>query len=313
MRLLTTSPLITLPGHFVRGILNRIARRWTAAQWAWLKATRETVTIQTKQGLLTVSTRDEVIGRLLHSERQFQYDLTVRVSAFLREKSLLPPRGKGVLLDVGANNGVISVGLLLSGEYEAAIGIEPDPTNFALCKINVVQNALADRYTALQIAASDRVGELRFELSPDNFGDHRVHVLANGAAGTPAAVTSGRKAIIVEASPIDDILGRLPSKLTEAVSLVWIDVQGHEGYVFAGGSHLFSRHIPVVAEIWPYGINQSGMGIPRFCDIAAGQWSYFWVWRRCGRFVQYPIGELNKFCEELGDGGEFDDVVLVNA
>lgn len=297
----------------MRGIVNRIGRRWTAAQWAWLRATRETVTIQTKQGLLTVSTRDEVIGRLLHSERQFQHDLTVRVSAFLREKSLLPPRGKGVLLDVGANNGVISVGLLVGGEYEAAIGIEPDPTNFALCKINVVQNALADRYTALQIAASDRVGELRFELSPDNFGDHRVRPLADEVAGTAAALTSGRETILVEARPIDDILGRLSLELTEAVSLVWIDVQGHEGYVFAGGNELFSRPVPVVAEIWPYGINQSGMGIPRFCEIASQYWSYFWVWRRCGRFVQYPVSELNKFCEELGDSGEFDDVVLVNA
>lgn len=298
----------------MRGIFSRAIRRWTAAKWAFLRATRETVTIRTQQGVLTVATQDDVIGRLLYSERQFQYDLTLRATSFLHERGLIPARGKGVVLDVGANNGVISIGLLVSGQCEAAIGIEPDPTNFALCKRNVVQNALVDRYTALQIAASDRGGELKFELSAENFGDHRVQSLADGLASTPVAVGSGgRESITVEASPIDEILGRLPSKLTDAISLVWIDVQGHEGYVFAGGTRLFSRRVPVVTEIWPFGINRSGMGIPKFCEIASGYWSHFWVWRRCGRYIQYPTSALIKFCEELGDSGEFDDIIFINA
>lgn len=297
----------------MRGIFNRIARRWTAAKWASLSMTRQTVTVRTKQGTLTVSTRDSVIGKLLYSERQFQYDLTLRACSFLREKDLLPARGKGVVLDVGANNGVISVGLLVNGECEAAIGIEPDPTNFTLCQKNVIQNALADRYMALQIAASDREGELKLALSPDNLGDHRVRLLADDSAFRPVPVDLGRETIIVNASPIDNIVEGLPAHLTDAISLVWIDVQGHEGYVFAGGGRLFSRGMPVVSEIWPFGINQSGMGIARFCEIASGYWTHFCVWRRCGRFVQYPTSELIKFCEELGDSGEFDDIIFIKA
>ena len=101
--------------------------------------------------------------------------------------------------------------------------------------------------------------------------------------------------------------------MTDSIALVWIDVQGHEGHVLGGGSRLFSRPMPVVAEIWPFGLNQSGLGIAKFCDIAAGYWSHFWVWRKCGRFVQYPTSFLMKFCEELGEAGEFDDVIFVNA
>jgi FkbM family methyltransferase len=294
-------------------MLKQIISRWTAAKWALLRATRETITVRTKQGVLTVSTHDDVIGRLLYNELQYQHDLSLRSLSFLREKGLLPGPGNGVVLDVGANIGVISIGLLVNGQFESAIGLEPDPTNFALCKRNVVQNGLVDRFTLLPIAASDRAGSVQFELSPDNFGDHRVRSQANGSAKTPVLAGSGRDSIAVEASPIDVILGSLPSKLTDSISLVWIDVQGHEGFVFAGGPRLFSRHIPVVAEIWPFGILQSGMSIPRFCEIASGYWSHFWVWRRCCRYVQYPSNQLLKFCEELGESGSFDDVVFCNA
>jgi FkbM family methyltransferase len=292
-------------------IVSRIVSRWTAAKWAFLRATRHTVTVQTKQGLLTVSTRDRVIGRRLFRRGQYQHDLTQRSVSFLRERGLLPPRGEGVVLDVGANIGVISVGLLFNGEFEAAIGIEPDPTNFALCKQNVLQNDLADRFTALQMAASDRTETLQLELSPDHFGDHRVRSPVDGNACTPAAFNAGRASITVEARPIDDILDSLPSPLTDKISLVWIDVQGHEGYAFAGGSRLFSGRAPVVAEIWPSGIKQSGMGLQRFCEIASGYWSHYWLWQECGRHAQYPISRLMNLCEELEKRSAFDDIILV--
>jgi FkbM family methyltransferase len=267
-----------------------------------LRAARRTVTLQTQQGRLTVYTRDGVIARLLFMERQYQQDTADHALAFLRGQGLMPPRGRGTVLDVGANLGVISIGMLVNGDIDAAVGIEPDPDNYALLERNIAQNRCGDRYTPIRVAATDRACDLELALSHDNLGDHRVQ--------PPGAAEAGREVITVPARPIDEIVGRLPTATADAISLVWIDVQGHEGHVFAGGAELFSRDIPVLSEVWPYGILRSGMELERFCGIAQGYWSSYWVWRRAQRYVRYSITDLTKFCEELGSAGAHDDVIF---
>lgn len=286
-------------------LASRIKDRVTIAHWQMLRATRNTVTLQTKQGRLAVYTHDNVIARMLFLHRHFQHDTAERALHHLRAQGLIPPRGEGVVLDVGANIGVISIGMLVNGEVAAAIGIEPDPGNFALLERNIAGNRLGDRYLPIRIAASDRTGDLEFTLSPDNFGDHRIRA--------PGAAKNNREVITVPARQIDEVIAGLSGSLAADISLVWLDVQGHEGYIFAGGENLFSRDIPVVAEIWPLGLVQSGMEIERFVEIVRRYWSSFWVWRRSKRYVRYPTSELLRFCEELGEDGEHDDVIFTRA
>jgi FkbM family methyltransferase len=283
-----------------------IAYRMKATRWRMLRATRRTVTVQTRQGRLTVYTRDDVIARLLFMERQFQQDTADHALAFLRGQGLMPPRGRGTVLDVGANLGVISIGMLVNGDIDAAIGVEPDPDNYALLERNIAQNRCGDRYTPIRVAVSDRAGDLELALSRHNLGDHRIQ--------RPGAAQAGEGEVIaVPACTIDEIVGRLPTAAADAISLVWIDVQGHEGHVFAGGAELFSRDIPVLSEVWPYGILRSGMELEHFCRLAQRYWSSYWVWRRSQRYVQYSIADLPKFCEELGSAGAHDDVIFTRA
>lgn len=282
-------------------VLRRIAGRMRRAGWALHRATRETLTVDTRQGRLSVSTRDEAIGRLLYTQRHFQHDTTVNALKYLRERGLLPEKGHGVALDIGANIGVISIGMLVNGEFAGAVGIEPEPRNFRLLKHNVTANGLSDRYVPLQFAVSDHAGDLPFALHPNNFGGH--HVLAREPADSANVIR-------VPARRVDVLVDGLPSEVRNAIALVWIDVEGYEGFVFAGGPRLFGRDIPVIAEINPMAITQVGMRVGRFCDIAAGYWSSFSVWRRGARYVQYPISELPRFCEELGEYGTYDDVVF---
>jgi FkbM family methyltransferase len=286
-------------------LASGIAYRLNATRWRVLRATRRTVTLQTRQGRLTVYTRDDVIARLLFMEREFQQDTTDHALAFLRGQGLIPPKGRGTVLDVGANLGVISIGMLVNGDIDAAIGVEPDPDNYALLERNIAQNLCGDRYTPIRVAATDRAGDLELALSRHNLGDHRIQ--------RPGAVRAERDVITVPARPIDEIIGRLPPRTADAISLVWIDVQGHEGHVFAGGPALFSRDVPVLCEVWPYGILRSGMELEEFCQITARYWSSYWVWRRSQRYVRYSIADLLKFCEELGTAGAHDDVIFTRA
>jgi FkbM family methyltransferase len=281
-------------------LLRRLRNRITLYRWRLARAVGNTVTVNTRQGRLTVSTRDDVIGRLLYFEGQYQYELVQRTLKFLRDRELLPPKGQGTVLDVGANNGVTSIGMLRDGEFATAVGLEPDPANFGLLTRNVRQNMLDARYTALQFAATDKSGSLSLELSGYNWGDHRIRTERTGMS------SEMRSTVNVEGKRLDEIVPAIGTP-----DLVWVDVQGHEGRVFVGGSALFSSGVPVVSEVWPYGILRSGMTILEFCGIAGLYWSTFWVWRRCGRYIAYPIGDLPKFCEELGDGeGAGEDVIF---
>ena len=85
------------------------------------------------------------------------------------------------MLDIGANIGLISTGLLLANAIEQAIAIEPEPENFRLLSQNVQQNDLAGRMCCLQMAVGDQPGSLTMEISPNNPGDHRIR--RNPAAG----------------------------------------------------------------------------------------------------------------------------------
>jgi FkbM family methyltransferase len=276
------------------------------AIWRVLRPVRRTVRVDTHQGRLTVFTRDTSIGRNLFVQREFQLDTTNRALSFLREAGRIPVKGEGVVLDIGANIGVISIGMLVNGEIDGAIGIEPEPDNFALLTQNVTNNRLEGHYTALQVAASDREASLPFSLNPGNPGDHRV-VLGSRDADRPVTAVPGR--------PLDAIVSDLPRSISDAISLVWVDVQGHEGYVFAGGAAVFARDIPVVCELWPWGILRSGMQLETYICHAQQLWGAFWVWRDDSGWVRYPTTDLSAFVEELGTAppwGAWDDVIFTH-
>jgi len=275
--------------------------------WRLLGKTCRTVTVQTRQRRFTVSCADKVIGSNLYCDRQFELDLTLRVVAHLRHFGRLPSRGHGTILDIGANMGVISIGMLYLDEMVRGIAIEPEPTNFALLERNVAQNGFGNRLICLPCAASDRAGEVPFELSEHNYGDHRVRMedCARVKHEQDRYGENKRHVVSVRADRLDDLLPQVPGDWSDDIKLIWIDTQGHEEHVFLGGEKLFSRDIPVVTEIWPYGLRRAGTSQEDFCRSASRFWSHYWVWRH-NKFVQYPIGILDLFFDELGPEGDHD-------
>lgn len=281
-------------------------------QWKLHRRFGDSVTLATQQGIfkLPLDTND-AISRHLYSRREFELEWVVDSLAFLREQQLCPPRGQGTVLDIGANNGVISIGMLTTGEFDKAIAIEPDPRNFALLQDNVAANDLAGRYTSLNYAASDQPSELEFELSENNYGDHRIRSKHPESSSQELFNESQRRVIKVPADTIDNLLDGLPTDEARRVSLVWIDVQGYEGYVFRGAANLLSEGVPVVSEIWPYGIQRAGMSLESYCQIAASIWTKFWT-ERHGRFTQHPIAELPDYVAKFGRSSKHENVVYTD-
>lgn len=291
--------------------IKLLFREWRYLCWEINRKFRKSLTVSTKQGVFTVLLADETIGKNLYSSGQYELELMSNVMAFLRSTQRCPPKGRGTIVDIGANNGVISIGMLHTGELEKAIAIEPEPQNFSLLQRNVILNGLKDRVICLPIAASHQKGEILFELSDTNFGDHRVRTNAHCVNSDSAELfhESGRRVITVQSDQLDNLLADLPESFTHNIALVWVDVQGYEGYVFMGARNLLSKGVPVVSEIWPYGIKRTGMTQEQFCEIATSIWTNYWVWRR-GKFVRYPIHTLDIFFDELGYDGGFDSVIF---
>lgn len=111
---------------------------------------------------------------------------------------------------------------------------------------------------------------------------------------------ASRSVIQVDARPLDDILASLPGDQRPPITLVWMDVQGHEGHVLGGGKDLFSTGVPLVTEVWPYGIHRSGGTVEAFCSLTQGYWPYFWAWSEDGGHARRKTSDLAGFCEGLG-------------
>jgi len=269
--------------------------------WELSKRFRKSITtISTKQGVFTISSADEVISRSLYCRGEYELEFTSQALKLLREIQQCPPKGQGTVVDIGANNGVISIGILYTGEMERAIAIEPEPQNFSLLQRNVDQNGLEKRFICLPYALSDKHGQVVLELSGSDFGDHRVRPTSQVRDSPELFHESTRSVIGVQSEQLDRLLVDLPEDFTRTIAVIWADVQGYEGHVFAGAKELLSRGIPVVSEIWPYALKRSGMTLEQYCLNARNYWTSYWLMVG-SEFVRYPIDTLDQFLAELAD------------
>jgi len=291
------------------GALRRCRRAYRRVLYRLHCKLHETITTQTQQGLLTFSTRDVGIGASLWRDGQYEFDASLRAIRFLKSSGFISP-GDVRMLDIGANIGVISIGLLLAGEVKLALALEPEPGNFQLLCKNMQQNDLAQQMLCLPLAVGENVSTLTMELSPDNLGDHRIRQVPTSGV-SELERESARRIIRVDSLPLPHILD-LPEVQARGLSLpsfVWIDVQGYETYVFRGGMSLFEKGLPAVSEIWPYGILRAGIGLQTFIKTVSSIWTDYWVERR-GRFTRYPMSVLDRYLDELGTEGYYENVIF---
>ena len=136
-------------------------------------------------------------------------------------------------VDVGANVGVHTVRLAkLAGQHGTVIGIEPDPEIVRRAQRNVALNGL-ETVQLVNAAASDQPGEMQlYRPSPWDTNRARAslvhHPYLTGATATVPVVT------------LDDVCADGP------VSLIKIDVEGHEAAVVRGAAATIDREMPSV-------------------------------------------------------------------
>ena len=239
--------------------------------------------MRTANGLLTVDSKDWLVGKRLYVQREHETGEMQRAVELLRHGGFL--KKTEMLLNVGANLGMTCIGAIKLGYFKNAIAFEPAPENYRLLCHNVRQNGLLNQIACFNTALSSRSGAAEMELSPDNSGDHRIR-----ASAAPGFFREERRrTIMVQAQTLDHLLDADARLQTERVDLVWIDAQGHEGHFFQGAQAFFSRRVPAVSEFWPYGMDRAGASPAAFCAIAAQLFTHFYA---LDEGVKRPIAAL---------------------
>ena len=203
-----------------------------------------------------VPTYDRAVGLMSFASGPPEWDTIKLVLSTLEARGDWPGAGGGCFLDIGANIGTATVTAFRQAGFAGAICFEPLPENHRLLRENLAANGLADRVQTMNIALSDHDGEADFEVSSNNSGDGRVR-LENASEGHDAFGEGARETLKVKLARLDSICDEGPIDLSE-VSLAWIDAQGHEGQILTGAGQLLRSSIPLVTEVWPYGLNRSG-------------------------------------------------------
>jgi FkbM family methyltransferase len=219
---------------------------------------------RTRHGWLTYSNKDWALGRPLFLRGEIEWRLITRAMAELRARDLLRPGG--LLVDVGANIGTVTIPLLRDGTFRRAVAIEPIPGNTRRLRRNLWLNRVRHRVRVVKGAAGPTAGIVAMALSPVNHGDHRIQPaqsLSPAQMGETAWPT-----VPVPCYRLDDVVPERPA-------LLWMDVQGFELRVLAGAPRVLATGVPVVMEFGPYLIARSGITVEEYCEFISSRFATF--------------------------------------
>ena len=151
------------------------------------------------------------------------------------------PLKTGTYLDIGANIGLTAVPIAASGIR--TIAFEAVPANATFLRRNAEANGARDHIEIVGAALLDKPGEVTFELSPTNHGDHRFRAADDISLMDESQWTT----ITVPAHALDSFADRISGPV-----VMKIDVQGAEPLIFAGGRTVFDKVDLLICEISPY-------------------------------------------------------------
>lgn len=213
-------------------------------------ASRDRQYLLTKKGAeyYMVFSNDLAVSRKLYIGADIEHVKVVKALDILARDRNMGRQKLDLLIDIGANLGHICIPIVGRGFALSAIAFEPDPNNFRLCNINISLNNLSERIKLHNTALGENEKEsLNFELSEDNSGDHRIHITSSDGIYGEAR----RRHITVPSTTLNSYFAEPPNR---DKTLIWMDVQGYEGFVIAGASKLLSLKTPLGLEFWPYGL-----------------------------------------------------------
>jgi FkbM family methyltransferase len=248
------------------------------------------VTTDTWNGRLTFNSADGLIGKFLFVRRAYEQDYVTRAIEYL-DRAGLRSAQRDVVLDVGANIGMIGIALVKHGWFRRAIAFEPEPCNFQLLTRNVHQNGYDEAIDCRQLALSCEAGHLDLVLDQGNSGGHFIQTAVESPTTTLAGSTLASSSVRIKTVTCDEILAADFSRLADRIGLVWVDIEGHEGHFLQGAAATLARGVPVVSEFFPKAIERSGLSRQEYLRQVGQLFTHVCTLSN-GQFVEQPISTV---------------------
>ncbi|WP_066755907.1 FkbM family methyltransferase [Crocinitomix algicola] len=148
---------------------------------------------------------------------------------------------EGIILDVGANIGIMTYHLSKSFPNRKVIGIEPMPNNFKVLQDLVLQKKL-NNVELYQNAVGE--GESTIEMILPMDGKVKMQGLAHVVHDTIKEWNEG-ETFTVQCLTLDDIVAG------ETVAGIKMDIENFEYFALKGARHILTTHKPIVyLELW---------------------------------------------------------------
>jgi FkbM family methyltransferase len=207
-----------------------------------------------------------------------------------------------IMLDIGANNGRMSIPRVILGDIAQAYCAEPDPLNYAALVRNVVDNGLSGLVLPDNVAIGATNGTARLQHAKYPGGHHLVH---DADVNHAVSVTCWR---------LDDWCERL-SIDPNLVTYVKVDTQGWEVQVLRGAPRLLGyRHIAWQLEVTPDLLAAAGDAAAELYRICSDRFTHFIDLAKEAEGPRArPIVELEKALSYLGERAPQTDVILFNS
>lgn len=223
----------------------------------------------------------------------------------------------GIMLDIGANIGRMSISRVVLGDVVAAYCAEPDPLNYACLVGNIVDNDLNGLLMPDRLAIADRDGTMVLRRA-DVPGGHRLlpdkGAIPAAGSQTPGAGSQKGDLVEVPCLTLDSWLARLRVD-TDAVTFVKVDVQGFEMRVLRGASSLLARrHVAWQLEVDEVLLAKGGTSIADLCAELRQHFTHFIDMSGVASGSRYrAIDELPEGLAYLAGSASKTDVLLYSS
>lgn len=231
---------MSLPGKILRAATSQMLASDRAAQMVLAELARRGFLLYRDFGDHRLAFNGaESMGRRVFRTGHFHRGISEAV--FATAAHLRPG---GALVEVGANIGTQTIYAHLSGAFTRIVAVEPDPGNFCMLAANLDLNTARGAVELHQVALSDRDGRAMLQVNPYNSGTSTLEAAGPDAGGVEEVdVRRGARFL--------DEIGLAPAD----ISLIWMDVERHEGAALEGLGPALSPKPPIYFE---YSFDQPG-------------------------------------------------------
>ena len=185
------------------------------------------------------------IGLLVNLDGRYEHDALDLIKDYILKSGRIDPTS--CALDIGANIGNHT--LFFAEYFKHVFAFEPNPRAYKLLEFNVFSRNIS----ALNYGLSDKNSMMRFQVSAANIGGSKI--LENNDDAIDGEV------INVEVRCLDDLVEMADAN----ISLIKIDVEGHELSVLKGARGIIERDDPIIP--FEQGIDEISEGSSAVIDF----------------------------------------------